>query len=398
MRRVVVTGMGMVSPLGLNVSESWNSLLTGKSGVVKVKDRNKDLPDVYMGLIPQSFDSKPYQVEYCPSNLTSYAMCAAQEAITDSSVLNDCDPDRIGVNIGVMNSSMTKITEIISNAALKGNSRINPFTMLYVLSNMPTALLTIKYKLKGPSSTASTACATGASAIGDSFRKIKYGDADVMIAGGTEDTFNTTAIYASIKMQAMSTKIYDDPTRASRPFDEDRSGFLLAEGSGILVLEEYERARRRGAKIYAEILGYGESSDAFHLTRPQDNGEGGKAAMLKAMKEAKINDVDLINCHATSTKGGDIAEARAIADSKAILVANKSQLGHTFGAAGAIESIFTIKSLQEQIVPPTINLDKPIIRDNQYCKEATERTLKYALKNAFGFGGVNVSLAFGKYN
>ncbi|EAR96536.1 3-oxoacyl-(acyl carrier) synthase II (macronuclear) [Tetrahymena thermophila SB210] len=431
LKRVVVTGIGAVSPIGLNASSSWESLIAGKSGIISTSEYVKKIQqndptnklanpdywplDTYVAAVPDGFDNlKKWKVAFSTNNTNSYAMAAANEAIEDSGIQillqnNESLQNQAGVNIGVMSSNISKLTEIVRETEKKGFQNLNRLTILQILTNMATANVSLKYQLKGPSGTASTACATGASAIGDAFRNIQFGDAKIMIAGGSEDSLSPTNAYASMKLQAMTTKKYDKPEFASRPFDADRSGFVLGEGAGILVLEELQHALSRNAKIYAELVSYGQSSDGYHLTRPIETGEGGLRAMQNAINHAQINSnqINLINCHATSTPAGDLAEIVAInkffdnnLDSikNCLVTANKGAIGHTFGAAGAIESIFTILSIKNGISPLIKNLQNPISEPFvNLSKETVSHDIKYALKNSFGFGGVNVSLLFKKF-
>jgi len=418
LKRVVVTGLGMVSPLGSNVESSWNSLIQGKSGIRNIREideykDNKDLPDCMIAPVHPSFDRKKYEVSVTKNLSNTFAMGAVDEALRDANWFPEerDELERTGVNIGVLASNIPGLAASLTKVGAKGSyENISRLTMLHVLNNMPTANVTIKYKFMGPSSTNATACSTGASSIGDGFRFIQLGEADVMVVGGTEESVNPTIIYASTKMQAMCTKKFNKREETSRPFDAARAGFVLGEGSGILVLEELEHAKKRGAKIYAELVAYGCSSDGHHLTRPETTGDGAFRAMRSALRQGRISsqELDHINTHATSTPAGDLCEARAIGRllenneellGKVSITANKSAMGHCFGAAGSVESIFTVLSMYNSQVPAILNLENPEseIPLNYVRNGSISQNIKYALKNSFGFGGTNTSLLFKKY-
>ncbi|KRX08585.1 Thiolase-like protein [Pseudocohnilembus persalinus] len=420
LNRVVITGLGSVNPLGLNVENSYQRFKNMESGIISIKSRqeykdNPQYPDVYMAPVFEGFDTKKYKVAFSTNNTNMYTMSAVEEALQDSNLIqllqeNDQLREKCGVNIGTMSSNITKMTDILLDAGQKGFEKLNRMTILHILANMPAANVSIKYKLNGPSNTSSTACATGASSIGDSFRQIQMGTADIMIAGSSEDSISPTNIHGSLKLQAMSSKKWASAGQSSRPFDQQRSGFILGEGSGVLILEELSHALNRNAKIYCELTGYGQSSDGYHLTRPLEDGTWALKSMQNALKDADIpvEDLDHVNCHATSTQAGDTAEANAIQNllknnqdllKKVTISAIKSQIGHTFGAAGSIETIFLIKSMEEGLAPGIKNLENPIegYQLNFNKEQMKKQEINNVIKNAFGFGGVNTSLLFSKF-
>ncbi|MEM7100369.1 MAG: beta-ketoacyl-ACP synthase II [Pseudomonadota bacterium] len=407
-RRVVVTGLGMVSPLGNNVETSWNAALAGTSGV---------------GL-NEHFDTEDFGVKICASvkdfDVTEYmgakearridpfiqlGMAAGIQAISDSGIPeHPDDADRIGVAIGSGIGGINLIEDTHSVLLKSGPRRVSPFFVPGSVINMISGNLSIRYGFKGPNIAVVTACTTGTHNIGFGARMIQYGEADVMVVGGSEFATSPITVAAFHSMKALSTR-NEDPTAASRPWDEGRDGFVLGDGAGVLVLEEYERAKARGAKIYAEVAGFGMSADAFHITGPAENGEGGAAAMVNAINDAGLNsqDVGYLNAHGTSTPLGDVAETKGVksvfgADTTIAVSSTKSMIGHLLGAAGSVEAIFTIKALQEQVVPPTINLDDPSPEcDLDYVpNEARKVDLKAAASNSFGFGGTNGTLVFTK--
>ncbi len=407
-RRVVVTGMGMISPIGHTVEESWKAAVAGQSGI---------------GL-NQSFDTEDYAVKICGGvkdfdisaymnpkearridQFIQFGIAAAKQAISDAGLeAHPSDADRIGVAIGSGIGGINTIEETHDTLVKSGPRRVSPFFVPGVVINMISGNVSIEYGFKGPNVAIVTACTTGTHNIGFGSRMIQYGDADVMVVGGAEAATSPITVAGFASMRALSAR-NDEPEKASRPWDEDRDGFVLGEGAGVLVLEEYERAKARGAHIYAEVLGFGMSADAFHITGPAENGEGGAAAMRNALQDAQLNPEDLgyLNAHGTSTPLGDVAETKGVksifGDQTSLMVSStKSMIGHLLGAAGSVEAIFTIKSLEDQVIAPTINLDKPGEGcDLDYVpNQARDVDIKAAASNSFGFGGTNGTLVFGK--
>lgn len=402
--------MGAVSPVGLTADESWQAVLAGRSGIGLIEHFDVSEFSSRIGGSVRNFDITRYIPEKEARKMDifiHYGLAAGCQAIEDSGlVVTEDNAPNIGVAIGAGIGGITGI-EQGRDAFLKGGPRkISPFFVPSNIINMISGNLSIKYGLKGPNFAIVTACATGTHNIGDAFRLIRYGDADVMVAGGAEMATSPTSLGGFASARALS-KDNDNPTRASRPWDKDRTGFVLSDGAGVVVLEELEHARTRGAKIYAELIGYGLSGDAWHMTQPPENGEGAAACMHKALRDAGLEpqQIDYINAHGTSTIAGDIAETRAIkrvfADHahRVIISSTKSMTGHMLGAAGGIEAIFAALSLRDQIVPPTINLDNPDPEcDLDYTPHtARKASLTYAMSNSFGFGGTNGSLVFKRY-
>src|SRR5580692_1993389 len=425
MRRVVVTGIGMVTPLAWGAEKTWSALLAGKSGagrisafdvtdyacqvaceVPRIDGRGGGGPD-----FPGAFD--PDQVmstreQRRVDDFILYAMAAADEAVKDSGWApeDEADRRRTGVIIGSGIGGLATIAETAIELHEKGPRRVSPFFIPSALINLASGQVSIRYGFKGPNHAVVTACATGAHAVGDASRLIQYGDADVMIAGGAEAAVCPLGIAGFIACRAMSTNFNDAPTRASRPYDKDRDGFVMGEGAGALVIEEYEHAKKRGAKIYAELVGYGLAGDAYHITAPADDGDGGFRAMKAAIGHAGIDpsDIDYINAHGTSTPLGDEIELGAVerllgqAAGKTAMSSTKSSIGHLLGAAGAVEAAFTVLALRDQIAPPTINLDNPSVETalDLVPNKAKPMKIDIALSNSFGFGGTNASLIFKK--
>ncbi len=425
MRRVVVTGLGMVTPLGWGVDPTWQRLLEGKSGagrighfdttdyacqiaceVPRVDGRGGGGPDV-----PGSFD--PDQVlspreQRRIDDFILYGIAAADEAIKDSGWAPETEEDRYrtGVIIGSGIGGIDTIAQTAIELKEKGVRRVSPFFISSALINLASGQVSIRHGLKGPNHSVVTACATGAHAIGDAMRLIQFGDADVMVAGGAEAAVCPLGIAGFIACRAMSTGFNNDPSRASRPYDKDRDGFVMGEGAGVLVLEELEHARARGAKIYAEVIGYGLAGDAYHITAPAEDGDGGFRAMKMALRHAELDpaDLDYINAHGTSTPLGDEIELGAVerllgqAAGKASLSSTKSAIGHLLGAAGAVEAGFTVLALRDQIAPPTLNLENPSVETalDLVPFKAKPMKIDVALSNSFGFGGTNASLVFRK--
>ncbi len=409
MRRVVVTGIGCVCPLGNSVAESWEKLVKGVSGIGPITRFDATGISSRIAGEVKGFDGSRYfdKKELKRTDLfLQYAVAAAEEAIKDSGLdLDSINRDEVGVLIGSGIGGLQTIQQNCEILATKGPRRLSPFFIPMAIINMASAMVAMRYGFRGPQNAVVTACATGTNAIGDAFKIIQRGDAPVVIAGGAEAAICKLGVAGFAVMRALSTR-NDEPEKASRPFDRDRDGFVIGEGAGVLVLEDYEHAKRRGAKIYAEIIGYGMSSDAFHITMPDETGEGAALAMLRALRDAGVSpeEVDYINAHGTSTPLNDKTETLAIKKVfgdhayKLWISSNKSMIGHLLGAAGAVEAIFTVKSIQEGIVPPTINYENPDPEcDLDYVpNQAREKKIEVALSNSFGFGGVNACLVFRK--
>ncbi|MCC8427966.1 beta-ketoacyl-ACP synthase II [Reyranella aquatilis] len=416
MRRVVVTGMGMVTPLGDGVDTNWRRLMAAESGIRPIQAFDTaDLATRIAGEVPQGdkanghFNVDGYLAPKEQRKLDKFivfGLAAAQQAVEDSGWMPQDEEGltRTGVMIGSGIGGLQTIYETSLVLKERGPRRVSPFFIPSALINLVSGQVSIKYGFKGPNHAVVTACATGAHAIGDAARLIQFEDADVMVAGGAEAAICRIGIAGFNACKALSTDFNDTPTQASRPWDRKRDGFVMGEGAGCLVLEEYEHAKKRGAKIYAEILGYGLSGDAYHITAPSEDGDGAMRAMKAALKRANLgtDQIDYVNAHGTSTMA-DVIELGAVkrtfgADAyKLSMSSTKSATGHLLGAAGAIEAIYAIKSLNEQAVPPTLNLDEP----DEGCdidlvpKQAKQRKVRFALSNSFGFGGTNASLIVG---
>lgn len=409
-RRVVITGLGAVSPVGLNAFDSWSSVVSGKSGIATIEHFDVSDFSTRIGGSVRNFDVSLYVPEKDAKKMDifiHYGMAAGSQAFEDAKLeVTECNAERIGVVIGSGIGGITGI-ENGHSAFLKGGPRkISPFFVPSNIINMISGNLSIKYGLKGPNYAIVTACATATHCIGDAYRLIQYGDADVMVAGGAEMATSPTALGGFASARALSRR-NDDPQRASRPWDKDRDGFVLSDGAGVLVLEELEYAQKRGARIYAEIIGYGQSGDAYHMTQPPESGEGAARCMRNALRDAGLNadQIDYINAHGTSTPAGDIAETRAIkavlgdAAYRTAISSTKSMTGHMLGAAGGIEAVFSALALRDQVIPPTINLDNP----DPACDldfvplTARQAKLEVVMSNSFGFGGTNGTLIFRRY-
>ncbi|MGH8717918.1 MAG: beta-ketoacyl-ACP synthase II [Burkholderiales bacterium] len=408
-RKVAITGLGIVSPVGLNVEESWSNLLAGKSGVARITRFD---PAPYAAQIAgevKGFEVAQYLSAKDARRMDSFihfGLAAGIQAIRDSGVEVTAQiAERIGVNIGSGIGGLPMIEDTHCDLLQSGPRKISPFFIPGTIINMISGNLSIMYGLKGPNLAIVTACTTATHCIGDSARLIEYGDADIMIAGGAEATVCPLAVGGFASARALSTR-NDDPEKASRPWDVDRDGFVLGEGAGVLVLEEMEHARARGAKIYAELAGYGMSADAHHMTAPQKDGEGAARCMANALRNAAINsdDVDYINAHGTSTPLGDIAETIAVKRAlgerakKVAVSSTKSMTGHLLGAAGGVEAAFSALSVYHNIAPPTVNLfnQDPECDLDYVPNHAREMKIGIALSNSFGFGGTNGTLAFRK--
>lgn len=408
-RRVVVTGLGMISPLGNTVADTWHGIVNSKSGVATITQF-----DASQFTTQFSASVKNLIVDdYFPSKearkmdpFIQYGMVAGIQALRDSGLeITDVNAGRIGVSIGSGIGGIGTIEEGAITLTEKGPRRISPFFVPSAITNMISGNLSIMYNLRGPNIAITTACTTGTHSIGFAARMIQYGDADVMVAGGAEMATTPLGLGGFAAARALSTR-NDNPTAASRPWDKDRDGFVLGDGAGVLVLEEYEHAKARGARIYAELIGFGMSGDAYHMTSPPENGSGAAASMLNAIKDAQIpvSAINYINAHGTSTLAGDKAECQAVksvlgsAAEQVAVSSTKSMIGHLLGAAGAVEAIFSVLAIRDQVAPPTINLDNP----DEGCDlnfvphTAQERKIDAVLSNSFGFGGTNGSLIFRK--
>ena len=418
MRRVVVTGMGLVTPLGIGLERNWDSLLAGASGVRAIQSFEvSDLPVKIAAQVPRGetasglFDADQWvspKDQRKMDGFIIYALAAAAQAVEDAGWTPDDEEarERTGVMIGSGIGGLPGITEGALTLHERGPRRISPFFIPANLINLASGHVSIRYGFTGPNHAVVTACSTGAHAIGDAARLIMLDDADVMVCGGTEAAVCRLGLAGFAAARALSTAFNDDPPRASRPWDEERDGFIMGEGAGILVLEEYEHARQRGAKIYAEVIGYGMSSDAFHLTAPAEDGKGAFRSMRNALRRARMapEKIDYINAHGTSTPLGDEVELGAVKRLfgehayELSMSSTKSAIGHLLGAAGSVEAIFSILAIRDGVVPPTLNLDNP----SPSCdidlvpKQAKERRVDHALSNSFGFGGTNASLVFAR--
>ena len=416
MRRVVITGTGMVSPLGCGTELTWSKLLAGESGARLVTEFEvEDLPAKIACRIPTGDaegafnpdDWMELKEQRKVDHFIIYAVAAADMALNDAGWHPKSDEDQCatGVLIGSGIGGIEGIVEAGYILRDKGPRRLSPFFIPGRLINLASGQVSIRHKLRGPNHSVVTACSTGAHAIGDAARLIQWGDADVMVAGGTESPICEIGIAGFNACKALSTKYANDPQSASRPWDTDRDGFVMGEGAGVVVLEEYEHARARGAKIYAEVLGYGMSGDAYHITAPSETGDGGFRSMSAALKRAGLTPdaIDYINAHGTSTMADTIelgAVERLLGDAagRATMSSTKSSIGHLLGAAGAVEAIFSILAIRDQVAPPTINLDSPPegVRIDLAPNTKREREINVILSNSFGFGGTNASLVLGK--
>lgn len=416
MRRVVVTGIGVITSLGVGVENNWNKLIAGKSGISRI-DRfdTSNIPCKIAGEIKHG-EGLFNPADYLPSKelkkydyFITYGMIAAIAAVEDSGWMPTAqeDLDMTGVLIGSGIGGLPTIEEHSVSLHNNPEKRISPFFIPSSLINLVSGHLSIKYGFSGPNHAVVTACSTGAHAIGDAARLIQYGDADVMVAGGTEGAICLASMAGFAAAKALSTNFNDTPEKGSRPWDKDRDGFVMGEGAGIVVLEELEHAKKRGAKIYGEIVGYGLTGDGYHITAPHPEGRGGSRAMQMAMKKAQLNidQVDYVNAHGTSTPMGDEIELGAVQRlfgdnaKKMAMSSTKSSIGHLLGAAGSVEAIYSLLAINHNIVPPTLNLENPpegtII--DLVAKTAKERQVNVALSNSFGFGGTNASLIFKRY-
>ena len=417
MRRVVVTGLGLVTPLGVGVDFVWDSLIKGNSGISRIESFDtEDLAVKIAAQIPRG-DADGH---YNPDNwidpkeqrkvdeFITYAICASDQAIKDSGwVADNYDKEiRSGVLIGSGIGGLQGIEDAAIILREKGPRRISPFFIPGRLINLASGHVSIRNNFKGPNHSVVTACSTGSHAIGDASRLIAFGDADVMVAGGTESPLCRLSIAGFAACRALSSSFNEDPTKASRPFDDDRDGFVMGEGAGVVVLEEYEHALKRGAKIYAEVIGYGLSGDAYHITSPSEDGDGGYRSMKAAVENSGIplNEIDYVNAHGTSTPAGDEIEIKAVErlfgdhTKNLCMSSTKSSIGHLLGAAGSVEAIFSIMAINTGVIPATLNLDNVCVNTNINLvpKQSLTREVNSALSNSFGFGGTNASLIFTK--
>ncbi|WP_407976217.1 beta-ketoacyl-ACP synthase II [Brucella pseudogrignonensis] len=419
MRRVVITGLGLVSPLASGVEETWKRLVAGESGARRITEFEVDdlacqiacripIGDGSNGTFNPDLHMEPKEQRKVDPFIV-YAVGAADQALDDANWHPESDEDQVrtGVLIGSGIGGIEGIVEAGYTLRDKGPRRISPFFIPGRLINLASGHVSIKHGLRGPNHSVVTACATGTHAIGDAARLIAFGDADVMVAGGTESPVSRISLAGFAACKALSTKRNDDPTAASRPYDNDRDGFVMGEGAGVVVLEELEHALARGAKIYAEVIGYGLSGDAFHITAPTESGEGAERCMVAALKRAEItpDQIDYINAHGTSTMADTIelgAVERVVGDaaSKVSMSSTKSSIGHLLGAAGAAEAIFSTLAIRDNIAPPTLNLDNPAVETkvDLVPHKARERKIDIALSNSFGFGGTNASLILRRYS
>ncbi|MEM9011799.1 MAG: beta-ketoacyl-ACP synthase II [Pseudomonadota bacterium] len=420
MRRVVVTGLGLVTPLACGVEETWSRLIAGQSGADKIRSFEAGhLPCDIACEVPRGdgsdgtldmdawIDKKDLRKI---DTFIAFGLIAAQQAIEDAGWRPEAEEDliRTGVMIGSGIGGLQTIADTALLLRDRGPRRVSPFFIPSALINLASGQVSIKYGFKGPNHSVVTACSTGAHAIGDASRLIALGDADVMVAGGAEASICEIGMAGFAACKALSTNFCETPERASRPYDRDRDGFVMGEGAGILVLEELEHAKARGAKIYAEVLGYGLSGDAYHITSPAPDGDGGYRAMRAALQRADLtaDAIDYVNAHGTSTPVGDEIELAAVAKllgnsaTGATMSSTKSAIGHLLGAAGSVEAIFCILALRDQVAPPTLNLDNPSVETELDLAphQPVERPIKVALSNSFGFGGTNASLILGAAN
>jgi 3-oxoacyl-[acyl-carrier-protein] synthase II len=409
-RRIVITGLGVITSLGEAVDEMWDAVCAGKSGIKIITRWDSSAFPARFGGECTGFDITRYGVDRREAKrmdrFGQFGLAASVNAVNDSGIdFTKEDSYRCGVLIGSGIGGLETLEEENTVMIQRGLSRVSPFTVPRLMVNAASGNVSIRYGIHGPNTAVATACATGANAIGDAARYIEHDQADVMIAGGSEAALCAMGMASFCAARALSTR-NEEPTRASRPWDKDRDGFVMGEGAGVVILEEYEHAKARGARIYAELVGYGMSGDAYHITAPEENGKGASMAMHYALREGKIapDAVDYINAHGTSTPLGDLAETKAIKNTfgdfakKVTISSTKSQLGHLLGASGGVEAVITCKSIHHNLIAPTINLDNPDPAcDLDYTPhKAREKKITYAMSNSFGFGGHNASLLFKK--
>jgi 3-oxoacyl-[acyl-carrier-protein] synthase II len=416
MRRVVVTGLGMVTPLACGVEPTWQRLIKGESGASRIETFDvSDLPAKIACQVPRgdgsngSFNPDQWmepKEQRKVDDFIIFAMCAARQALDDAGwkPLSQADQIKTGVMIGSGIGGLTGIAETAIALKERGPRRVSPFFIPGRLINLASGYVSIAHGLKGPNHAVVTACSTGAHAIGDAARLVALGDAEVMVAGGAESPISRIGMAGFVACRALSTSFNGAPERASRPYDRDRDGFVMGEGAGVVVLETYEHAKNRGAQIYAELIGYGLSGDAYHITAPAEDGDGALRCMKAAIKNAGISaaEIDYINAHGTSTPVGDEIELGAVhrlvgnAAARMCMSSTKSSIGHLLGAAGAVEAIFSMLAMRDGVAPPTINLDNPSVETaiDLVADHSKRRTIDVALSNSFGFGGTNASLLF----
>ena len=405
-RRVVITGLGLLSPVGNNVTESWNNIIQGKSGVKPITSFDiSEFETKFAATVDIAVEDFLDKKEVRRTDpFIQYGLIASKECIEDSLIdLDNTDLSKFGVSIGSGIGGLGTIEENKTKLAENGPKKISPFFVPGAISNMVSGYASLKFGLQGPNISIASACSSASHSIGYSFRSIAYGDADLMLTGGAEMATTPLGLAGFNAAKALSTN-NDNPAGASRPWDRDRDGFVLGEGAGCLLLEEYEHAKSRGAKIYGEIVGFGMSADAHHITSPPEGGQGAALSMQNALNDAKLDHslIDYVNAHGTSTPAGDIAETEAIktvfkdSANDIVVSSTKSMTGHLLGAAGAIEAIFSILSINENLCPPTINLENPDIGCdlNYSALSSTEKNINYSLSNSFGFGGTNATLIF----
>ena len=410
-RRVVITGLGCLTPIGNSKEEFWSSLLAGKSGAETIENFDVSKMSVKFSASVKNFDAEKYfdskeLRKY--DTFMQYGLAAGIDAVSDSGIVESkVDYDKVGVAIGSGIGGLQNIENTRSIYEKSGPRRISPFFVPASIINMISGNLSIKYGFKGPNLSIVTACTTGTHNIGEGFRQIQYDHADVMVCGGAEMATSPLGLGGFAAARALSTR-NDDPKKASRPWDIDRDGFVLGDGAGVLILEELEHAKKRGAKIYAEVIGYGMSADAYHMTLPSENGEGAMRCMKLALEDANLSseNIGYVNAHGTSTPAGDVIEAQAIkslfnGNTKGLLVnSTKSMIGHLLGAAGGVEAIATVLSIENKTIHQTINIENQDPKcDLDFCKDGPkEAAIEYALSNSFGFGGTNGSLVFSKFS
>ena len=416
MRRVVITGLGLVTPVGCGVEASWSALLAGKSGARRIEEFEvSDLSCQIANFVPRGKDGNGQfnpddwmepKEQRKVDDFIIYAMAAAEQAIKDSgiSLKTQDEQERSGVLIGAGIGGLSGIADTSLLLNEKGPRRVSPFFIPGRLINLAGGYVSIRHGLKGPNHAVVTACATGTHAIGDAARMVALGDADVMVAGGAESPICRIGMAGFIACRALSTGFNDNPTKGSRPYDKDRDGFVMGEGAGIVVLEDYERAKARGANMYAEVIGYGMSGDAYHITAPAESGDGAFRCMKAALNRSglTVDEIDYVNAHGTSTPMGDEIELGAVerlfgnSAGKLTMSSTKSAIGHLLGAAGAVEAVFSVLAIRDGIAPPTLNLDNPSVETAiDLCAHAAKKMeINVALSNSFGFGGTNASLVF----
>jgi len=409
-RRVVITGLGVVSPVGSNLETFWENITAGKSGIGKITKFDASNYPVQIAAEVKDFNPADYFDKREVRRLDpfiQFAVAAAQQAVDMAGLeTSGVDKERVGVVVGSGIGGLTTIEQQLKILWEKGPKRVSPYCVPMEIINMASGMISIRFGYKGPNISVVTACATGTHAIGEAFRTIQYGDADVVVAGGAESCITPLSVAGFAAARALSTR-NDEPEKASRPFEKNRDGFVMGEGAGIVVLEELEHAKRRGAKILAEVVGYGTSGDAYHMTAPAPEGEGAARAMANAIRDAGISpeDIDYINAHGTSTKFNDLFETMAIKRVfgdyayKVKISSIKSMIGHLLGAAGGVETVASVMTLQTGVIPPTINYEEPDPEcDLDYTpNEAVKADVKYVLKNSFGFGGTNACLVLKRY-